>query len=89
MYWSYTDSTTTGGWDLFFSLMDTNIFFHSMKDNYKYTHLADRIRKDVRHLCDDACVVDVNAFDYLVNVHQQKLYGLGGLTINNSIGKKF
>lgn len=45
------------------------------------TNLVDQIQKDVRHLCDDACVVGVSAFGYLANVHQQKLYGLDDLTI--------
>lgn len=48
-----------------------------------YTYLVDHNRKTVRLLCDDACVGDVNAFDYSANEHQQKLYAPGDLTMGN------
>lgn len=66
-------------------LWKTHIERFSSQPNYcKSTHLADQNRKDVRHLCGDACVDDVNAFGYLVNVHQRKLYGLDDLTNGKS-----
>lgn len=60
-----------------FSLND---FFSQVYNQCESTHLADHIRKDVRHLCGDACVDGVNAFGYLVSAHQQKLYGHDDLT---------
>lgn len=78
----YTDRTATGWYGEFpFSLKDRHWMIFFPRLNYwKSTHLADQNRKNVRLLCGDACVGDVNAFGYLVNALQQKLYGPDDLT---------